>query len=454
MNLSAIILAAGEGSRMKSSIPKVMHKVASRSMVGHILDLSKDIGTSNAIAVVGPRMGQLEDYIRSEDSSVRCVVQEKRLGTADAVKIGMSLVKNDDDILVLYGDTPFVTSDTIERMKQTLKSSSKSALVVLGFNVDVESEYGRLVVNKGSELEKIVEYLDCDVNERDIELCNSGVMLINGKYAKNLISKVKNNNAKKEYYLTDLVEIARKDGLLCHYVAVEQEEALAVNTRQELAEAEYAIQTKMREDFIKNGVTLIDPETIYFAHDTKIENDVTIYPNVFFGLGVEVKSGAVIKSFSHIESTVVGKDATVGPFANLRPGTVLEENTKVGNFVEIKNSHICKGTKISHLSYIGDSEIGSEVNIGAGTITCNYDGIAKHKTIIGEGSFIGSNSSIVAPINIGSNSMIAAGSVITEDVADGDLSVARSKQKNFPNKAQSIKNKKVKKEEKNARKAL
>jgi bifunctional UDP-N-acetylglucosamine pyrophosphorylase/glucosamine-1-phosphate N-acetyltransferase len=454
MTFSAIILAAGEGTRMKSSIPKVMHKVASRSMIGHILDLTKSIGTNDAIAVIGPRMEHLEQYIMSEDSSIRCVVQEKRLGTADAVKIGMSSIKNTNDVLVLYGDTPFITINTIEKMKQILKSSSKSALVVLGFNVDEETEYGRLVINKGNELEKIVEYLDCDINEKDIDLCNSGVMLLNGKYAKDLIEKVKNNNAKKEYYLTDLVEIARSEGLLCHYVAVEQEEALAVNTRQELAEAEYAIQVKMREDFAKNGVTLIDPETVYFARDTKIENDVTIYPNVFFGLGVEVRSGVVIKGFSHLESVVVGRDSTIGPFANLRPGTVLEENTRIGNFVEIKNSHISKGTKVSHLAYLGDSEIGSDVNIGAGTITCNYDGVAKHKTIIGNGSFVGSNVSIVAPVSIGKNSIIGAGSVITDDVDAGSLSVARSKQKNFPNKAQSIKNKQIKTEAKNSRKAL
>lgn len=454
MNFSAIILAAGEGTRMKSSIPKVMHKVASRSMIGHILDLVESVGTSDTVAVIGPRMENLEEYILSEDSSVKCVVQEKRLGTADAVKIGMSAIKGTDDVLVLYGDTPFISPNTIEKMKQILKSNSKSALVVLGFNVDEESEYGRLVINKGNELEKIVEYLDCDINEKDIDLCNSGVMLINGKYAKDLIGKVKNNNVKKEYYLTDLVEIARDKGLLCHYVAVEQEEALAVNTRQELAEAEYAIQTKMREEFIKNGVTLIDPETVYFARDTKIENDVTIYPNVFFGLGVDIKSGATIKSFSHLEATVVGKNSTVGPLANLRPGTILEEDTKIGNFVEIKNSHVGQGTKISHLSYLGDSEIGKNVNIGAGTITCNYDGVAKHKTIIEDGSFIGSNSSIVAPVTIGEDSMIGAGSVITENIESGSLSIARSKQKNFPNKAKFIKNRQIKTEDKNSRKDL
>lgn len=454
MTISAIILAAGEGTRMKSSLPKVMHKIASRSMIGHILDLIHTVDIQETVAVIGPKMDVLEEYIISEGSSIKCVVQEKRLGTADAVKTGMKALHSSNDILVLYGDTPFIANSTIGRMKTLLDADKKNALVVLGFDVREPSEYGRFVVNAKNELEAIVEYLDCNLEQRELTLCNSGVMLINGKYAKDLIGAVTNKNSKKEYYLTDLVSIAKSKNLICQYIVVNHEEALAINSREELCEAEYVIQSKIRDDFIKSGVTLIDRDTVYFAKDTKIERDVVIYPNVFFGTGVEVKSGAVIKSFSNLEGAIVGANAVVGPFANLRPGTILESNTKIGNFVEIKNSHIDKGAKISHLSYLGDTEVGNGVNIGAGTITCNYDGIAKHKTKIGAESFIGSNSSLVAPLTIGVGAMIGAGSVITADVPDHGLSVARSEQKNYPNKAQYIKNKKLESEARNPQKAL
>lgn len=454
MTISAIILAAGEGTRMKSSLPKVMHKIASRSMIGHILDLIHTVDIQETVAVIGPKMDVLEEYIISEGASIKCVVQENRLGTADAVKTGMKALRSSNDILVLYGDTPFITNNTIGRMKTLLDADKKNALVVLGFDVKEPSEYGRLVVNTKNELEAIVEYLDCNLEQREVTLCNSGVMLINGNYAKDLIGSVTNKNAKKEYYLTDLVSIAKSKGLICQYIVVNHEEALAINSREELCEAEYVIQSKFRDDFIKSGVTLIDRETVYFAKDTKIERDVVIYPNVFFGTGVEIKSGAVIKSFSNLEGASVGAGAVVGPFANLRPGTILESNTKIGNFVEIKNSHIDKGAKISHLSYLGDTEVGSGVNIGAGTITCNYDGIAKHKTKIGADSFIGSNSSLVAPLVIGAGSMIGAGSVITENIPDNGLAVARSEQKNYPNKAQYIRNKKLESEAKNPKKDL
>ena len=444
MTISAIILAAGEGRRMKSKLPKVMHKVASRSMVGHIIDLIKLIDVKETVAVIGPDMDILREHILSQGTSIRCVVQEKRLGTAHAVKIGMEELPSYGDVLVLYGDTPFITASTIERMKTLLEANSKNALVVLGFNVKEPSEYGRLIVNERNELQEIVEYLDCSLEQREIGLCNSGVMLISHKYVKDLISSVDNKNAKKEYYLTDLVKIARDQKLVCQYVAVNKEEALAMNNREELAEAEKIIQVALRDEIIKKGVTLIDKESVYFARDTKIESDVVIYPNVFFGTGVEIKSGAVIKAFSHLEGTRVGRNAIVGPFANLRPGTILEDNAKVGNFVEIKNSHIEEGTKINHLSYIGDSEIGKNVNIGAGTITCNYDGFVKHKTKIDDGVFVGSNVSLVAPLSIGAESIIGAGSVITDSMEKDSLAVARSKQLTYPNKAHCIKDKKIK----------
>jgi len=444
MSISVIILAAGEGKRMKSRLPKVMHKVASRTMVGHIIDLVKTIDAKEVVSVIGPNMDILREHILSHGVPIKCVVQENRLGTADAVKIGMKEIRSGGDVLVLYGDTPFIASSTISRMKILLDANSKNALVVLGFNVKGPSEYGRLIVNDKNELQAIVEYLDCDLEQREINLCNSGVMLINHKYISDLLSNVTNNNAKKEYYLTDLVEIAHSKKLICQYVAVSKEEAIAINSREELAEAEEVIQKSLREEIIKKGVTLIDKNTVYFARDTKIDSDVVIYPNVFFGTNVEVKSGVTIKSFCHLEGAMIGEGSTVGPFAHLRPGTALASHAKIGNFVEIKNSSIGESSKVSHLSYIGDSEVGKEVNIGAGTITCNYDGFAKHKTQIEDDVFVGSNVSLVAPVSIGAGSIIGAGSVITHDVCKDSLAVGRSKQQTYPDKALVMKKKKLK----------
>lgn len=440
MSISTIILAAGQGTRMRSKLPKVMHEIASRSMIGHIFDMIKKLDNDEVITVIGPNMEVLRKHVLSEYTAAKSVIQKERLGTGDAVKVGMKEIQGDSHILVLYGDTPFIAASTIQKMRVLLENHPKNALVVLGFEVSTPNEYGRLITNKDGSLEKIVEFLDCTPEQKRVTLCNSGVMLINKEYVKDLLSSIKNNNSKKEYYLTDLVGIAKSKELQCQYVSVSEEEALAVNSRDELAEAEMVMQNKLREKFINEGVTLIDRDTVYFAEDTEIEPDVTIYPNVFFGRGVKIKSGAVVKSFSNIEGAEIGKGATVGPFANLRPGTVLGEKTKVGNFVEVKNSEIGSGAKASHLSYLGDSIVGSGSNIGAGTITCNYDGVKKNQTKIGENAFIGSNSALVAPVNIGSGAIVGAGSVITSDVEDNSLSVARSKQKNYPGRAQQLNN--------------
>jgi len=445
MSVSAVILAAGEGKRMKSKLPKVMHKIASRSMICHIIDLIKNLDIKQTVAVIGPNMEILREHILAQGLPIKCTVQENRLGTADAVKIGLKSIGQDcGDLLVLYGDTPFISAATIDRMKVLLGANSKNALVILGFEMNSPSEYGRLMVNERNELQAIIEYSDCTIEQREISLCNSGVMLINNAYLSKLLDGVKNNNAKKEYYLTDLVEIAIDNGLLCQYVAVTRDEAIAINSREELSAAEHVIQTKLREEFIKKGVTLIDKNTVYFSRDTKIENDVIIYPNVFFGSDVEVKTGAVIKSFSFLEGVSVGSNVSVGPFAYLRPGAELRENSQVGNFVEVKGAVIGKNTKVKHLSYIGDAEIGDDVNIGAGTVICNYDGFAKHKTIIGHGAFIGSNASLVAPVEIGSGSIVGAGSVITKNVPDYALSVARADQVNREDGASAIKDRKSK----------
>ncbi len=454
MSISTIILAAGEGKRMKSKLPKVMHEVASRSMIGHIFDMIKNIGSEEVVTVIGPNMDRLRESVLSEYTPSKSVVQEDRLGTADAVKVGMRELKYNNHILVLYGDTPFITSKTIERMKTLLNADSINALVVLGFEVSGPSEYGRLVVNKDNSLEEIIEFLDCDLDQKEISLCNSGVMLINKKHASQLLSSVKNNNSKKEYYLTDLVSLARDAKLKCQHVAVSEEEALAVNSREELSKAEKVMQNKLRTKFIREGVTLVDRDTVYFAEDTEIDRDVVIYPNVFFGRNVKVHSGAVIKSFCHIEGSEIGKNSTIGPFANLRPGTMLGDKVKIGNFVEVKNSKVGEGSKSSHLSYLGDSELGSNVNIGAGTITCNYDGFGKHKTKIGDNSFVGSNASIIAPVEIGKGAIIGAGSVVTEDVEDSSLAVGRSKQKNYSGEAKRINKRNAEKLGRNSKKPL
>lgn len=451
MNLSTIILAAGKGSRMLSKLPKVLHKVASRPLIGHITDLIKSLGTDvkEKVAVIGAEMQDLHEYIMMQDGTVKCVVQEERLGTGHAVKVGLEHVKNDGDVLVLYGDTPFLKPGTIKKMHAMLNLEERNALVILGFIAKDPALYGRLVINNHDELTEIIEFLDCTDEQKKINICNSGVMLINSKYIRKLLAQIKPQNAKQEYYLTDLVHIARKEGLICRYITVDEFEAVAINSREELARAEAIIQNQLRKKFIANGVTLIDQNTVYFAMDTIIENDVIIHPNVFFGPGVTIKSGTEIKPFSHIEGATIGANAIIGPFARIRTGTNLGNKVRIGNFVEIKNSEIKDETKINHLSYIGDAKVGENVNIGAGTITCNYDGFNKYATHIMDGVFIGSNTALIAPITIGECAMVAAGSVITQDVGSNDLAVARSKQENLEGKALTLRNKKMREREKN-----
>jgi len=329
-------------------------------------------------------------------------------------------------------------------MYEMLLESPKNALIVLGFIAKDPAKYGRLIINQKDELEDIVEFLDCDKQQRKINICNSGVMLIRKEYANKLLNKIKPNNAKKEYYLTDLIKIACKEHLVCRYITVDEDEAVAINTREELAKAEEIIQRQLRNKFVANGVTLVDQNTVYFAIDTIIEQDVIIYPNVFFGSGVKIKSGSEIKSFSHLEGATIGNNASIGPFARIRSGTTLGDKVKIGNFVELKNSQINQDTKINHLAYIGDTTIGESVNIGAGTITCNYDGFNKYKTDIAKNVFIGSNTAIVAPVTIKEGAIIAAGSVITQNVNKDDLAVARAEQSNFAGKAIHIREKKLK----------
>jgi bifunctional UDP-N-acetylglucosamine pyrophosphorylase/glucosamine-1-phosphate N-acetyltransferase len=424
--ISIIILGAGKGTRMKSKISKVLHQIANLSMIEHVILGSQKLNPYEINIVISEEMAdEVKEDLQQKYQNLHFTIQKDRLGTGHAVQIAMENSKSKSDIyLVLYGDTPFIETRTLENI---IENSKKNDISVLSFESDDPSSYGRLVTN-GNILEKIVEFKDASQLEKEISLCNSGVMAINGAKINDLLSKIDNKNASKEFYLTDIVAIAKKEDLKCSFIKCSEDEVLGVNSKLQLADAEKIFQDKMRQRVMLQGVTLIDPNSVYFSYDTKISNDVVIEPNVVFGPNVIIESDCHIKAFSHIEGAKIAKNAVIGPFARIRPGAILDENVKIGNFVEVKKSNISKGVKINHLSYIGDANIGQNSNIGAGTITCNYDGYNKFITNIGSDVFIGSNSSLVAPVKIDDQSMVGAGSVITKDVAKGDLSVSRSKQ--------------------------
>ncbi len=425
---AAIILAAGKGTRMKSELPKVMHPVGGVPMVVHTMTQAVGAGFSPLCLVIAPGMHQVVRAGTTVPAEVVVATQTEALGTGHAVLSARETLKEfEGNLLVLYGDTPLVTAETMANLNYTLMADPKCAVAVLGFTPANPAEYGRLVMH-GDVLERIVEVREATDDEKAIRLCNSGVVALRGTVAWEFLAQITNNNAKGEFYLTDIVEIARKHGFNARVVEADAEEVLGVNSRVELAQAEAIFQRRARQKHMMNGVTLIDPATTYFSADTTIEADTLIEPNVYFGAGVAIGSGVHIKAFTHLEGCVIGKGTSVGPFARLRPGTNLGEDVKVGNFVEIKKSEIEDGVKISHLSYIGDATVGAQSNIGAGTITCNYDGYNKYRTVIGKDVFVGSNTALVAPLSIGSGAMIAAGSVITEDVAADALGLARTRQ--------------------------
>jgi bifunctional UDP-N-acetylglucosamine pyrophosphorylase/glucosamine-1-phosphate N-acetyltransferase len=427
--ITALILAAGKGTRMKSAQPKVMHEVASLPMVGHVVKLALGLNADNIALVVAEGMDAVADVARELAGDVDVAIQREQHGTAHAVLAAKPVLGEVEGILlVLYGDTPLLTQATVENLVGALSDDPKCAVAVLGFTPEDAGAYGRLVLGEDGTLEKIVEAKDATPEELEIELCNSGVMAIRGPLAWKLLAQVKNSNAKKEYYLTDIVEIARASGHTALAVEADEDEVLGVNSRSELAVAEAIFQYRARQKFMECGVTLIDPDSVFFAHDTSIANDVLIEPNVFFGPAVSIASGAHIKAFSHIEGASIGAGTSVGPFARLRQGTALGADVKIGNFVELKAADVKAGAKISHLSYVGDASVGEDANIGAGTITCNYDGYLKYKTTIGKGVFVGSNSALVAPVTIGDGAMVGAGSVITQDVASDALALARGQQ--------------------------
>ncbi|PZU20650.1 MAG: bifunctional UDP-N-acetylglucosamine diphosphorylase/glucosamine-1-phosphate N-acetyltransferase GlmU [Shinella sp.] len=432
----AVILAAGDSTRMKSSLSKVLHPVAGLPMISHVVRAIDAAGVRNAALVVGRDADKVTATAAAEGVPVEAFFQEKRLGTGHAVlTASKAIAAGYDDVIVVYGDVPLITPEPLLEARRALAAGND--VVVIGFHTDAPTGYGRLLTEDG-QLVAIREEKDATEAERAVKWCNSGIMAIDGRKALDLLERIGNSNAKGEYYLTDLVEIARARGGRTVMVAASEEEMTGCNTRAELAVLESLWQKRKRREIMLSGVTMIAPETVFLSHDTVIGQDALIEPNVVFGPGVTVESGAVIHAFSHLEGAHVEADATVGPFARLRPGAHLAEGSKVGNFCEVKKAEIGKGAKVNHLTYIGDAFIGADANIGAGTITCNYDGVNKHVTRIGERAFIGSNTSLVAPVSVGDDALVASGSVITADVPAEALALGRARQEMKPGRAVAI----------------
>lgn len=429
MSTHLILLAAGEGTRMQSDLPKVLHEIAGAPLFAHALASAQALD-GKRILVVGHGAEAVKTAALALDGDIAFAEQTEQLGTGHAVLQAAPLLEGaGGDVVVLFGDTPFIKPETLAQMAEARAAGTDVA--VLGFNAADPGGYGRLITD-GDRLTKIVEWKDATEVERAITLCNSGVMMAATDTLLRLLNAVEPHNAAGEYYLTDVVGLAVADGLTATVVTCDEAETLGINTREDLAEAEAVFQSNARAEAIANGVTLQAPDTVIFAHDTVIGRDAVIEPNVVFASGVTVESGAHIRAFSHLEGAHVGAGAVVGPYARLRPGTELSNDAKIGNFVEIKNATIGEGAKVNHLSYIGDATVGDASNVGAGTITCNYDGVFKHHTKIGARTFIGSNTQLVAPVTIGDEAMTATGSVITKDVPPGDLAVSRARQENKP----------------------
>ena len=423
-----VVLAAGEGTRMRSSLPKVLHAVAGQTLLAHVLKAAPS-GEGSALAVVvGPDHQAVADEARRHRPDAAVFVQLNRVGTADAVLAARKAIAHGaDDLVIAFGDTPLISATTFERLRTPLKEGA--TLAVLGFRAQDPTGYGRLLT-EGGRLVAIREHAEASAEERNVDLCNAGVMAIRGDKALTILDRIDNDNSKGEYYLTDAVEIVKDMGLEAVVIETSEDEVRGINTKAQLAEAEAVMQARLRKAALEAGVTMVAPETVFLAADTTFGKDVTIEPFVVIGPGVSIGDGAVIHAFSHLVETSVGSRASVGPYARLRPGTFLGEGAKIGNFVETKAARLEAGVKVNHLSYIGDAEIGAASNIGAGTITCNYDGFSKHKTLIGKAAFIGTNSSLVAPVKIGNGAYIGSGSVITRDVSDDAMAVERSPQNN------------------------
>ncbi len=422
---AAIILAAGKGTRMQSSLPKVMHRLAGRPMIGHVLGNLAPLGCAPVVVVVAPGMDEVAKAVAPHPTAI----QADQLGTGHAVLAARAALAGfAGDVLVLFGDAPFISSETIGRLLARRREADDPAVVVLGMRLADPAEYGRLVAGPGGTLDAIVEYRDADAARRRINLCNSGVMAIDGRRLFGLLDRVDNRNAKGEYYLTDIVAVARRGGAVCAVIEGPTAELIGVNSRADLAAAETLLQERLRARAMAGGATLIDPSSVFFGADTVTGRDVVIGPNVVFGPGVEIGDGAEIHAFCHIEGARIESGALVGPFARLRPGTVIGPGAHLGNFVEAKNAVLGAGAKANHLTYLGDATVGAGANIGAGTITANYDGFDKHRTEIGAAASIGSNSVLVAPVTVGEGAIVGAGSIVTENVAPDALVIARGRQ--------------------------
>jgi len=420
----AIVLAAGEGTRMRSSRPKVLHRIAGRSLLGHVLAALRAAGQSETALVIAPGAEAVAEEARA--SGAQTFVQAQPRGTAHAVLAAKAAMAGGiDDVLVIFGDTPLIRPQTLAKLRQSLANGA--AVAVLGFRPTDPIGYGRLVT-QGHTLTAIVEHADASPEQRTITLCNGGLMAFAGAQALAILQQIGSDNKKGEFYLTDAIAIARAMKLTTIALEVAEDEVTGINTKAQLAAAEAIMQQRLRQAALDAGATLVAPETVFLSFDTKLGHDVTVEPYVVFGPGVTVEDGATIRSFSHLDGAHIGKGAIVGPFARLRPGANLGEGVHIGNFVEVKEATIEAGAKANHLSYIGDARVGADANIGAGTITCNYDGVAKHRTDIGKGAFIGSNSALVAPVTIGDGAYVGSGSVISRDVPADALAVGRGRQ--------------------------
>jgi len=425
-SLLVVILAAGEGTRMASRLPKVLHQIANRSMLHHVLAATLEAGATRIAVVVGPGREDVAAEALRLAPGAQVFVQEERLGTAHAVLAAReALAQPVDDVLVLYADTPLVRPETLRNLRAAL--SQGAAVAALGFRPADPTGYGRLVM-KGEDLLAIREEKEASPSEKRIDFCNAGLMALSGAHALDVLDRIGNDNIKGEYYLTDAVEIAQAQGLKAVATETIPEDVVGVNSRLQLAEAEAILQKRLRLAAMTGGATLVAPETVFFSADTRLGRDVVVEPNVVFGPGVRVADDVVIHAFCHLEGATLERGVSIGPYARLRPGTQLDEGVRIGNFVETKASHLEKGVKVNHLSYVGDAHVGAESNLGAGTITCNYDGFTKSRTEIGAGSFVGVHSALVAPVTIGAGAYIGTGSVITDDVPGDALALARGRQ--------------------------
>ena len=434
-NTGIVILAAGKGTRMRSAVPKVLHEIAGRPMLGHVLAAAMETGVSRLCLVTAPDQNDVRDYALAQAPTLSACIQENQLGTGDAVRAAMSALDGVERVVIMFGDTPLMRGDILRQL-----ATSEADVCVLGFEPKDAAAYGRIIMEADAPA-RIVEYKDADALTRAIGLCNGGAMGVRASVLNELLPQLQNDNAQGEYYLPDLVHLAVASGRSTALVLGDTDDTLGVDSRKGLAHAEARMQARLRAKMLEAGVGMQDPDTVYLSHDTQIEADVTFEPHVKIGPGVQIGEGTLIKAFSHLEGVRIGARATIGPFARLRPGTVLGDKVRIGNFVETKNAQLGDGSKVNHLSYIGDAELGVGVNVGAGTITCNYDGFKKHITRIGDGAFIGSNSSLIAPVTIGAGAYLGSGTAVSGDVSADSLALTRAPRRDVEGWAQSFRRK-------------